>query len=277
VVVSFLFAATACRAPEATPVADAAEAAPPPAALVPAWGDLVRQRPALLVKTTSRVTVSHAGSQVVLADEKRLLRLASGDFDLASRRTHEGSEAGGTDESTRGVRVGRDWYTRGSGGAFVKWDDAREEPDQAAEASWNDTLDVLALAASCAVVRREGDVATFSPADAPCRTERTTTLPPATFEVRQASGEVRFDGGRLALATATLALSVSAGERRADVSIALRTEVSAPPAGSRVEVPPGAIASRRDRPVKMIESVLGGLAESWGPGAPPGLTGAEKR
>ena len=266
----------ACRAdPAPAPAATALNPVPAvtlAAGTLPGFDELLKQRPALALHAMTTVIVARGGAPVTLTDDRRLLRLASGDFDLAGRRGHAGSEEGDTEETLRVLRIGHEYYTRGSGGPFVRWDDARGEPDEALRSAWQDTEELFALAASCADVRREGPAVTLAgrPADgeAGCAVKRASVAPAGSLTVHDVSGELRWDGSRLVSVVLSLGLHVGAGEHEGDVTLQHRVEVQEPPATARIDAPAEVIESRRDRPARMIGAVLSGLVTDWGPGAP---------
>ena len=122
-----MVAGCASRQPEPGPSSAAREAAAPAISLA-SWDDARYASEGLILKARTTFAFTRAGTPITLTDTWELRRAPGGDFDLSRRRIHAGSEQGDSDESFRAVRIGRDFYTRGSGGPFVKWDDAHEEP-----------------------------------------------------------------------------------------------------------------------------------------------------
>jgi hypothetical protein len=255
-------------APASGAAAPAAAAAP---ATLPAFDALSKARPALVLRSTSVLVVARDGVAVTVTDERRFTRNAAGDFDFQVRRVHAGSEAGDTEENFRAIRVGRDFYTRGSGGPSVRWDDSRDEPEKVAASAW-EAGDLLSLAATCADSRRDGARTVLAGRPGECRLPWARTDPPATLRVTAVDAEVRWEGELPASVTVSLGFQVEAGGRTSDVTLKHRTDVQDLPAAARIEAPADAVASRRERPVRMIQQVLSGLSGlggSWGPGAPP--------
>lgn len=232
--------------------------------LLPTFEGLLRNRTGLLLHVTSTVQIDRMGASVTIEDEKRLLLLGTGDFEFTANRRHSGSEAGDSVETLHAVRVGGDYYTRGSGGPFVKWDDSRDEPMHTAQSAWHDTLELAALASSCATIQRSDRAIVFLPKGAVCYFEKSK----AVFEIREVSGEVSVVDRIPVSASFRLIFIATVAERQAKVSIQHKMELSSPKPDSKVAAPSDFIESRRTRPVKMIESVLSGLVETWGPGAP---------
>ena len=247
--------------------------APTPAASVPARAPqaadgLSGGRMALKAVADTVVTVARPGGDVTIRDRRTLRREASGDFDAEVNRSHQGSEAGDTDESFRAVRVGRDYFTRGSGGPFVRWEDARDEPEEAASSVLQGTRDLLELANRCGRSSESGSTRTLSLASATCSVGSTPAGAPFTAVVTRLEGQEDRDSGRLAALHLVVGLDLEAEGRRARVTVEHSLTLSDPSSGEPVAVPTNVVPAGRDRPVVMARSVLGGLVDAWGPGAP---------
>jgi hypothetical protein len=247
--------------------------APAPPAAVPALpaqdpDAVIGTRPSYKAVADTVVTIARPGGDVTIRDRRTLRREASGDFDAEVTRSHLGSEAGDTDESMRAIRVGRDYFTRGSGGPFVRWEDAREEPDQAAASVLQGTRDLLAIADRCGRASESGATRTYSLANAACTVSSGPAGAPFTATVTRLEGEETRDSGRLAALRLVVTLDIEAEERHAPVTVEHSLTLSDTSPGEPVSAPNAIIPARRDRPVVMTRSVLGGLMDAWGPGAP---------
>jgi hypothetical protein len=210
-----------------------------------------------------------AAEGIVLKDRRRLVRNPAGDFDLEIVRIHEGSQAGDTSLAIRAVRRGDDYWTRGTAGPFVHWDDARDEPAVMEASVVETTIDLLMLASRCGGLRDDGsgwivDVST------PCRPPDNRSRTRYVTEVLRLAGRVSpnpvggYDvdieglvGGRV---------GGRSGQARITHHARLEDIGSAP----EIEVPAESIPSRRDRPVRRVRSVLRGWDDSLGPGYPGG-------
>ncbi len=229
---------------------------------------LVGDRAAYLATAETRVTVARPEGPVTLRDRRTLRREANGDFAVEVARAHQGSEPGDTDESFRAIRVGKDYFTRGSGGPFVRWDDARDEPRQAAESVLQGTRDLLEIAIRCSPPAGDGPVRAFSLAPDACTASATAAGAPFSANVTRLEGEVRREGSRTASVRMVLGMDVEAGGRRAFVTVEHLLAFSDTPDGDAPAAPGDFVPARRARPVAMARRVLEGLVDAFGPGAP---------
>jgi hypothetical protein len=247
--------------------------APAPPAVAPApvlqeSDGLIGTRASYRAVADTVVTIARPGGDVTIRDRRTLRHEASGDFDAEVTRSHRGSEAGDTDESQRAIRVGRDYFTRGSGGPFVRWEDARDEPDGAAASVLQGTRDLLAIAERCGRVVETGTTRIYALANAACAVSSGPAGAPFTAAVTRLEGETKRDSGRLAALRLVVTLDLEADGRHAPVTVEHSLTLSDTPPGEPVSAPDTVIPARRDRPVVMARSILGGLVDAWGPGAP---------
>lgn len=275
-----LSVAGACRSPswQTGPSADAGP--PPPATptaadLLPDPVRLFQAAPALAIHATTTLEIRRGASTVTLRDDKDIRRLASGDFDLSIRRVHQGSEAGDTEESFRAIRIGKDYFTRGSGGPFVHWDDALDEPARTLYAAAGESRAILAFLAPCLVERVTPEEVSLAPARPDCPLFSAPDAAPMSAVVVEVQGRLRGDRGRPTGAEVAARLDVTAGGHQAAVSLRHEAAWNPLPEGEGIASPPDAISSRRERPVRMVESVLSGLVAEWGSGAPASLKAAQ--
>ncbi len=275
-----LAGAGACRssAPRGGPSPDAGPqpaATPAGADLLPGPARLFQAAPALAIHATTTLEIRRGASTVTLSDHKDIRRLASGDFDLTIRRVHQGSEAGDTEESFRAIRIGKDYFTRGSGGPFVHWDDALDEPARTLETAAGESRAVLAFLAPCLAERGTPAEVSLALVRPDCPLTSAPGAAPMTAVVVEVQGRLRGDRDRPAGIEVAARLDVTAGGHQAAVSLRHEAAWNPLPEGEGIAPPPDAVSSRRERPVRMVESVLSGLVAEWGPGAPPSLKAAQ--
>lgn len=205
---------------------------------------------------------------VTLHDEKEVRRIPSGDFELSIRRVHQGSEAGDTEESFRAIRIGRNYFTRGSGGPFVQWDDALDEPARTLDAVGSESRALLEFLAPCLRSHTETHGVSLSHKQSDCGVVSGPTAAPMAATITEAQGHIRRDGNRLAEVVLLVRLNVTAGGHQASVVLRHRTRFEPLLSSARITPPREPVSSRRERPVRMVETVLSGLVSDWGPGAP---------
>jgi len=224
---------------------------------------------AFSLKARTQVEIRRGATATRLRDEKDVEHLRSTDFRVSVRRGHETPGSAETVESFEAIRVGRDYYTRGSGGPFVHWDDALEEPDQAFSLAVRDANDLLAFLGPCISARvQEAGVEVLGLARPDCAVVSTAGMEAMNAVVREFTGRLEREAGEPTRVTFSARLSVAAGGHPAEVRIEHETVRSNLPEDFLVVAPRDAIASRRERPVRMVVSVLSGLGAAWGPGAP---------
>ena len=224
------------------------------------------------MESSTVLLVTRGTSVVTIRDEKRVTHCGNGDFSLNTRCVHQGSEAGDTVESFQAVRRGRDYWTRGSGGPWVYWDDPLHEPRTTLLGTAGESGDLLELLAPCARVEPtpKGQVLTLS-GDG-CRVESRPGDAPLKGIVIELDGRVDRTGAEVASVELKAGMEAEAAGHVARIEITheMRRTIEVVAA---IEPPENVISSRRRRPVKMVKSVLSGLVEKWGPGAPSVLQG----
>jgi len=229
--------------------------------------------PLHLVSHTT-ITVTRGSSTIKIDDEKELwLRmsgsgLSHGDFHLHTVRSHKDSEAGDTEESFTAIMIGKDYWTRGSGGPFVLWDDALDEPNEALRLSAGETHSLLALLMPCLSMTRDSNDWVLSLANPDCTVSTGPDSTPMTVVFRSFTGEVSWSGERPGKTALQVQMDVMSNGHGAAVEVVHEATVGDLPQDHIFIRPEHAISSRRERPVKMIKEVLSGLVEGWGPGAP---------
>jgi hypothetical protein len=260
-------AVSGCAADRPAPTREVPALAPARDPLVDAASALSRADARRLVQSSWRASLTGGGGTVSIADDKQCLVLPGGDFDLSVRRVHEGAESGRSDESYRAIRKDRVFFTRGSGGPFVRWDDAVDEPAAAEAALAHEARALLEGLSPCTEVAWTGNSATVRLARVPCTARLDGLLEGASAELRELTGEVRVGQGVLLHASLMLRGLVSTASGTREAALTWRVDASEPGPGAKVDAPADVSDGRRERPVRMAEEVLGGLGEPWGPGA----------
>lgn len=208
-----------------------------------------------------------------LHDERTVRRAGGGDFAITIRRQYEGADTGESIETFDAVWTARRYFTKGSGGSFVRWDDARNEPAEALVEALSDPSVWLVRLLPCIGAGSPGESRTFVRREDGCRATFSTGLRGAEVEVDALSGDIAWDGDRFHAMNLGFEGTIATGAGPSGVRVQFEARLSDLPDGTGILPPTEFVESRRDRPVRMVQSVLGGLVESWGPGAPPMLNG----
>lgn len=238
------------------------------AALLPDPKRLFALVPALTIRTATTVELRRGGGTVTLRDEKEIRRLDNGDFDLFVRRVHQGSEAGDSEESFRAIRVGTEYFTRGSGGPFVQWDDALDEPDHTLGIMADEPRTILAFLAPCLEQQSSPNEVSWGLARPGCSLTSAPDAAQMTATVREASVRLRLQDGRPTDMLLTARMDVASGRHQAAVMLRHEAVWTPQPNSARIEPPKDPISSRRHRPLRMVTAILSGLVHEWGPGMP---------
>ncbi len=222
------------------------------------------------VTADTSVVLERAGRPVMLRDERRLAQAENGDFELSVRRIHAGSEAGDTDEQLGAVRVGVGYWTRGSAGPWVAWDDAVDEPAQAAATALAATKDFLSLVRQCGRVESGTDVQVVALGSQGCEVQAAPDGAGWTGRVLAMSGTLSWKTDVLVGMDMRVRLLMAAGGGGGEVTLEHSFSAQAlEPAG--IPTAPEAkqtVPSRRDRPARMVRTVFQGWEDALGPGAP---------
>ncbi|NOZ02794.1 MAG: hypothetical protein GXP54_13030 [Deltaproteobacteria bacterium] len=274
---AILIALTTCNSPNRD--ADRLEpesikASSPADSVFPTPDMLVEDTPSIALHSITTLLVTRGSSVVTITDEKELrLKKAAQeggrrDFQLYVKRGHTGAESGDTHETFTAIRIGRDYWTRGSGGPFVWWDDALHEPDSTLAKAAGETHSLLELAAPCIRLTNNGGSWQMELASPACRAASALTAAPMAVEFNSIEGKSTWSGRIPGSFSLKMAFVVQAEGHTAQVSLEHEASVRDLAPDETIEPPEGAISSRRARPVKMLEKVLSGLVKEWGPGAP---------
>ncbi len=217
------------------------------------------------------ITVDRAGRAVMLRDERRLAHASSGDFHASVRRVHAGAEAGDSDERMAAVRIGSGYWTRGNAGPWVAWDDAIDEPDAASRQALSATRDMMSLVRQCGRIAGEGPEATVSLRSDSCSAVATPGGAPWAGRVLAMDGTLTWKGPLLVGAELRVRMQMTAGDGGAEVTLAheYRARTMAPDEAPQAPPADRVVSSRRDRPARMVQTVLQGWEDALGAGAPP--------
>lgn len=210
----------------------------------------------LIFRGESDIKIQSGIYSVRIKDEKDLRKMATGDFEIKIKRTHMGSEAGDTEEIFSAILFGREYFTKGTYGPYVRWDDTYDEPKEAVERVFLDTKQMLELTKQCADIKRiDGQVIFLKRGDECVRDD---------MVVLDVSGKMEDSPQRrLRL---SLKIKVQSDGKVGIADISHNASLSDIPQDYTVTPPKEWIESRRERPIKMIENVLSGLVDQWGQG-----------
>lgn len=227
--------------------------------------------------STAVVTVDRGDSPVEIADSNVMTLLRSGDFSFRRTRVHKGAADGVSEESTAAIRVGKDYFTAGSSGLWVRWDDAIGQPDAQVTSFIANEDSLAAIVRQCAVLgspdangRRA--VSPSSPACEFATTRAPESTKPYTGKLTALDGWVVLDGPAPIETSVRFAFESMIDGVPVNVAVAWNLKVVTGSGLPAVAAPATFSESRRPRPVRMVESVLGGMVDDWGPGAPESLT-----
>jgi hypothetical protein len=230
------------------------------------------------VVADTTVALDRGGRAVMMRDERRLDRTVAGDFRSSARRVHAGSEAGDTDERVEAIRVGEAYWTRGAAGPWVAWDDAVDEPEAAAAAALAATREMLALVRQCGRIDGDGPGRSVALRVPDCPARPAPDGAAWTGRVVALAGTLAWTGDVLVGADLRARVRLSAGDGTGEAAIAHAFAAVALP-DEDAPVPPEAgqtVPSRRERPVRMVRTVLEGWEDALGPGAPVPATGTRR-
>ncbi|HPB50337.1 MAG TPA: hypothetical protein PLZ31_03795 [Myxococcota bacterium] len=236
----------------------------------------------MLAISSVSVTIERGDAPVEMTDSSTLTILPGGDFRFSRSRIHKGAADGRSDESTGAIRVGSDYFTAGTSGLWVRWDDAIAQPRAQVRAFINDEDSLANLVRQCARLEPRDDkgVSRVSLASSPCRFATPGSggpTEPWSGEVSALEGTVRLDG-RVPLEIAvTFAFDSAFDSVAVKVGMTWNLQVKVGGDLPVVKAPEQFVESRRPRPVRMVESVLGELVDDWGPGAPANLAGRKSK
>ncbi len=222
------------------------------------------------------VKVDRGDSPVVISDTSSLTVLPGGDFSFQRTREHKGGADGPSMESTSAILAGRDYFTAGSSGLWVRWDDAIGQPRAQVDSFIRNEDSLAAIVRQCAVVGQ---------AAAEGRSPLSLASPGCRFATIKGAESTKAWSGSVSLLDGFLVLDGRV-PLEASVRMTFETTIDGVPAavdlawnlkvrlgaGLPVVSAPSVFSeSRRPRPVRMVESVLGGMVGEWGPGAPGSL------
>lgn len=270
-VVLLAVSASSCR--DADTVAGGAGAAPAAEAQgpeVPGPGRLADVLDGVRVAADTTAVMERAGRSILLRDERRLAQTAGGDFEMSVRRVHAGGEAGDTDERIEALWIGGAYWTRGSAGPWVAWDDAVDEPEAAAKDALSATRDMMDLVRQCGRIAGGDGVQTVAPVSEDCVARSALDGADWTGRVLAMSGSLTWSGDLLVGADLRIRLQMAAGTGGGEVALEHAYRAEALPDDDVPVIPAKeqTVPSRRDRPAKMVRTIFQGWEDALGPGAP---------
>lgn len=218
-------------------------------------------------ESDTTITVDRADKTTILIDHREY-REKGGDFDFEVVRTHKGSQAGDTVTGFTASRVQDSYFTKGSGGPFVAWDDDLGDSASERLGAPEPTVDLLILIELCGNSPDSGDHRAFSLMSDGCEFAGGSGKGAFKSKVRRLSGEGVVSGDCWVSLSLDVELDVETSGLSAMVAIS-HSFMARKMSSNQVILPPkDVVSSRRHRPVKMVSSVLGGIVDDWGTGAP---------
>lgn len=219
------------------------------------------------MESSTVLVVTRGTSVVTIRDEKVVIHRGNGDFSLTTRRIHQGSEAGDTIESFQAIRLGRDFWTRGSGGPWVHWDDPLHEPRTTLLQTAGESGDLLEMLTPCTRVNPGSDGQDLELGTVGCQVSSKPGDAPFEAAVSELSGRVALSEGVVVSVEIEAVMDMAAAGHvaRANLTHGMQRRTLEDPV---IEPPADVISSRRPRPVTMVREILTGLVKEWGPGAP---------
>jgi hypothetical protein len=215
------------------------------------------------------VKVDRGDGLVEMTDVSSLNLVAAGDFSFLRTRTHKGAADGVSEESVAAIKVGGSYYTAGSSGLWVRWDDELDQPGQVITRFIDSGEAILRIVAECGRTQPSeiADRVDVSISSDSCRFE-TGSVNRYSGTLRELSGFIVSNAGNPV--EVSLKMAFDSAVDGVAAAVALEYSMKAVSGGVAAEiVPPVSYSeSRRPRPIKMVESVLSGIVNDWGPGAP---------
>lgn len=244
-----------------------------PVAETPAWSLRFFRQTGFRAESSLNLVVRRADRIVEIVDSATMNLLADGEMSFRRARTHKGAADGLSFESFSAVRKDGSWFTAGSSAQWVRWDDAITQPAALVDSFIAGEDSILRIAHDCGRQGKsddEGRVPLTLVTDR-CRFE-TSGLPGST---KAFSGKVTSLSGYLVMSGntptgAAIMIEFVSTHGGGETPVALNYELRVVPGGvpDDVVAPTSFVESRRPRPVKMVDSVLSGIVQEWGPGAP---------
>ena len=210
---------------------------------------------------------------VEIVDKVSMNLVAGGDFSFKRIRTHKGASDGASEEMLAAVRVAGDWFMSGSSGQWVRWDDALTQPDAMIDDFIAGENQLLLVVSECGITGpadEDGRLPITGLADK-CRYGSGSTGNAGGVwagRVKALAGHITLNGDMLV--GADVELDFVSGFDAVPASVKLKYALTVTSGGDRngIRAPDEFLDSRRPRPVRMVDSVLSGLVDEWGDGAP---------
>ncbi|HOA14284.1 MAG TPA: hypothetical protein PLB35_10420 [Myxococcota bacterium] len=262
-----------CSDPGPKGASGAVDTAGRPVAETPAWSLRYFMQTGFHAESNLTMVIRRADRTVEIVDSATMNLLADGEMSFVRSRTHKGAAEGVSVESFSATRKDGSWFTAGSSGQWVRWDDAITQPSAMVDSFIAGEDSLLRIAHDCGRQGKpdeEGRVPLTLLADR-CRFE-TSVMPGSTKtfggRVNSLSGYLVMSGNAPAGAAIRIEFVSTHGGGETPVSLNYELRVSPGGIPGQIAAPKHFVESRRPRPVKMVESVLSGIVKDWGPGAP---------
>lgn len=235
---------------------------------------LLPKNPPIRLRSSTTLIVTRGSSIVTIHDEKELRYRSTGpewndgDFSLTVHRKHSGSEAGDTAETFSAIRIGRNYWTRGSGGPFVSWDDALDEPRETLLLAAAESRSLLEWTGPCVKATHEPKGWNLALDRQGCRVSSGPRSAPMTARVDSFRGSARWAGIRPHELSLETGMTILSEGHEAQVVLKHEAVVEGLKTAEEPAPPVDAVSSRRERRTTMVREVLKDLVEEWGPGTP---------
>jgi hypothetical protein len=205
--------------------------------------------------STMKATIAKGFSRIIIEDQRTVRTSGGKDFELRiDRKVKDENEV---ERSFEAKRVGDEYFTKGQFGDFVRWPSFSDEPEKLLQDVLGEGKRFVLALGECVGRNREGENVKIFLLKTPC--EAKWQKDDWVLDVSSLEGEEEEGDGLVKKLDFRIGGEAIAGEQRGSVEIEFKEsteEVSSPSAIAKPEV---FVEGKRQRPVKMVEEVLGGL------------------
>jgi hypothetical protein len=205
--------------------------------------------------STMKATIAKGLSEVTIEDQRTVRTSGGQDFEMKINRKVKGETE--VERSFEAKKIGNEYFTKGQFGDFVRWPSFSDEPEKLLQDVLGEGKRFILALGECVGRNREGENVKIFLLKTPCETK--WQKDDWVLSVSSLEGEEEQGAGIAKGLSFRIGGEAVAVGQRASVSIEYKEsteEVSLPGAIAKPEV---FVEGKRQRPVKMIEEVLGGL------------------
>jgi hypothetical protein len=205
--------------------------------------------------STMKATIAKGFSEVTIEDQRTVRTSGGQDFEMKINRKVKGETE--VERSFEAKKIGDEYFTKGQFGDFVRWPSFSDEPEKLLQDVLGEGKRFILALGECVGRNRDGENVRIFLSKTPCETKWQKddwVLSVSSLEGEEEQGAGIAKGLSFRIGGEAVALG-----QRATVNIEYKEsteEVSSPGAIAKPEV---FVEGKRQRPVKMIEEVLGGL------------------